>query len=93
MPGAAWTVVDRARTDTMFRFNKDGVVEISGDRYDFSGSNLPHLRPFMESRGADPNAVQPFASLDDTHIGPRLGAPQWQSLARLISTGSPRCAT
>ncbi|XXQ36926.1 Alkylglycerone-phosphate synthase [Plasmodiophora brassicae] len=71
--------------DTMFRFNKDGVVEISGDRYDFSGSNLPHLRPFMESRGADPNAVQPFASLDDTHIDAPREAREFLEAAAAVA--------
>lgn len=34
--------------DTAFKVNTEGVVELTGKRYLFSGHKLPYLRPFME---------------------------------------------
>ena len=46
--------------DTEFILNAEGVVQLSGDRYLFSGKTLPSLRQWMEdSAGLDVEAYSP----------------------------------
>eukprot|EP00761_Pharyngomonas_kirbyi_P002503 gb/GECH01002507.1/.p1 GENE.gb/GECH01002507.1/~~gb/GECH01002507.1/.p1 ORF type:complete len:629 (+),score=150.59 gb/GECH01002507.1/:1-1887(+) len=52
--------------DTSFLVNKNGQVELSGDRYLFSGNMLPHFRSWMEKNcGLDINNISLSQSIDD----------------------------